>query len=39
MTDTVDFWTNPRSRGAIVHWMLEEVGRTMRSASSTSAPR
>ena len=26
MTDTVDFYTNPRSRGAIVHWMLEEVG-------------
>jgi glutathione S-transferase len=26
MTDSVDFYTNPRSRGAIVHWMLEEVG-------------
>lgn len=26
MTDTVEFYTNPRSRGAIVHWMLEEVG-------------
>jgi glutathione S-transferase len=26
MTDAVDFYTNPRSRGAIVHWMLEEVG-------------
>jgi len=26
MTESVDFYTNPRSRGAIVHWMLEEVG-------------
>jgi glutathione S-transferase len=26
MTETVEFYTNPRSRGAIVHWMLEEVG-------------
>lgn len=26
MTGTVEFWTNPQSRGAIVHWMLEEVG-------------
>lgn len=26
MTDTIDFYTNPRSRGAIAHWMLEEVG-------------
>lgn len=26
MDDTIDFYTNPRSRGAIVHWMLEEVG-------------
>lgn len=25
MTD-LTFWTNPRSRGAIVRWMLEEVG-------------
>ena len=24
--DTIDFFTNPRSRGAIAHWMLEEVG-------------
>ncbi|MDP2086313.1 MAG: glutathione S-transferase family protein [Gemmobacter sp.] len=27
MTD-LTFWTNPRSRGAIVRWMLEEVGAT-----------
>jgi glutathione S-transferase len=26
MSDVIEFWTNPRSRGAIVHWMLEEVG-------------
>jgi glutathione S-transferase len=26
MTDIVEFYTNPRSRGAIVHWILEEVG-------------
>jgi len=26
MTDAIEFWTHPRSRGAIVHWMLEEVG-------------
>lgn len=26
MTDVIEFWTNPRSRGAIAHWMLEEVG-------------
>lgn len=26
MDDVIDFYTNPRSRGAIVHWMLEEVG-------------
>ncbi len=30
MTDTVEFYTNPRSRGAIVHWMLEEVGAAYR---------
>jgi glutathione S-transferase len=22
----IDFYTNPRSRGLIVHWMLEEIG-------------
>ncbi len=26
MNDTVVFYTNPMSRGRIVHWMLEEVG-------------
>jgi glutathione S-transferase len=26
MSDTVTFYTNPMSRGRIVHWMLEEVG-------------
>jgi glutathione S-transferase len=26
MTDTVLFYTNPMSRGRIVHWMLEEAG-------------
>ena len=26
MTDTVVLYTNPMSRGRIVHWMLEEVG-------------
>lgn len=26
MKDEIIFYTNPRSRGAIVHWMLEEVG-------------
>ena len=30
MTETVEFYTNPRSRGAIVHWMLEEVGAAYR---------
>lgn len=23
---TIEFWTNPMSRGQIVHWMLEELG-------------
>ncbi|HWJ71224.1 MAG TPA: glutathione S-transferase family protein [Sphingobium sp.] len=27
MTDTVQFYTNPMSRGRIVRWMLEEIGR------------
>lgn len=26
MTDSVVFYTNPMSRGRIVHWMLEEAG-------------
>jgi glutathione S-transferase len=26
MTGKIVFYTNPRSRGAIVHWMLEETG-------------
>ena len=26
MTDIISFYTNPFSRGRIVHWMLEEVG-------------
>jgi glutathione S-transferase len=26
MSEKLTFYTNPRSRGAIVHWMLEEVG-------------
>jgi glutathione S-transferase len=26
MTDSISFYTNPYSRGRIVHWMLEEVG-------------
>ena len=26
MSDTIVFYTNPMSRGRIVHWMLEEVG-------------
>lgn len=26
MSDTITFYTNPMSRGRIVHWMLEEVG-------------
>jgi glutathione S-transferase len=26
MSDSVIFYTNPRSRGSIAHWMLEEVG-------------
>ncbi len=26
MADTIVFYTNPMSRGRIVHWMLEEVG-------------
>lgn len=26
MTEAIEFYTNPRSRGAIVHWMLEEAG-------------
>jgi len=26
MNEKLTFYTNPRSRGAIVHWMLEEVG-------------
>lgn len=26
MTDPIIFYTNPRSRGAIVRWMLEETG-------------
>jgi glutathione S-transferase len=30
MSDEIEFWTNPRSRGSIVHWMLEEVGQPYR---------
>ena len=30
MTDEVTFYTNPMSRGRIVRWMLEEVGRPYR---------
>jgi glutathione S-transferase len=30
MTDDLTFYTNPRSRGRIVRWMLEEVGRPYR---------
>lgn len=26
MTDRIEFYSNPRSRGVIAHWMLEEVG-------------
>lgn len=26
MAETITFYTNPMSRGRIVHWMLEEVG-------------
>jgi glutathione S-transferase len=26
MSDTITFYTNPMSRGRMVHWMLEEVG-------------
>jgi glutathione S-transferase len=26
MADTITFYHNPKSRGRIVHWMLEEVG-------------
>ena len=26
MTGTIDFYTNPMSRGRVAHWMLEEVG-------------
>lgn len=31
MTDELVFYTNPQSRGRIVRWMLEEVGRPYRS--------
>ena len=30
MTDEVVFYTNPMSRGRIVRWMLEEIGRSYR---------
>jgi glutathione S-transferase len=30
MTDEIVFYTNPMSRGRIVRWMLEEVGRPYR---------
>lgn len=30
MSDDLVFYTNPMSRGRIVHWMLEEVGATYR---------
>lgn len=30
MTDEIDFYTYPVSRGRMVHWMLEEVGATYR---------
>ncbi|MCA9612060.1 MAG: glutathione S-transferase family protein, partial [Myxococcales bacterium] len=30
MSDELVFYTNPRSRGRIVRWMLEEVGRPYR---------
>ncbi len=26
MQTTITFYTNPFSRGGIVHWMLEEIG-------------
>ena len=31
MTDDLVFYTHPMSRGRIVRWMLEEVGRSYRS--------
>jgi glutathione S-transferase len=30
MTDSLVFYTNPRSRGRIVRWMLEEIGESYR---------
>lgn len=26
MTKSLVFYTNPQSRGMVVHWMLEEIG-------------
>ena len=26
MADEIVFYTNPQSRGAMTHWMLEEIG-------------
>ena len=26
MTEEIIFYTNPQSRGAMTHWMLEETG-------------
>src|SRR4051795_7611883 len=33
MTDELDFYTHPMSRGRIVRWMLEEVGQPYRTVS------
>src|SRR6516162_3108940 len=43
MSDELVFYTNPQSRGRLVRWMLEEVGRPYRTevldyASSMKAP-
>ncbi len=35
----IDFYTNPRSRGAIARWMLEEIGAALCDASLNLAPR
>ena len=39
MTDELVFYTHPMSRGRIVRWMLEEIGRPYPPKSSITARR
>ncbi|HEX4023132.1 MAG TPA: hypothetical protein VHX52_00280 [Steroidobacteraceae bacterium] len=38
MSEELVFYTNPQSRGRIVRWMLEEIGRPYRTEQIDNAP-